>query len=364
MRRKIPIFEASRFKSMTIAAIKQDPEWKKFVTDMESALSPLQQLKQLGDKFFPGTWDDVKRSAGDSMVADGPALDVACMHMLELGGLKNLTYSDWEAGGQLLRAHAWATKDADDPTAYLDALSRTVGAYAKKRQTVLQNSSEAPEDDAPYGRFAFADQRDDVPYEKNTSEEEKSWNALAKHVLSNVPMEPDDADRLKDDLKAGRYSSVLHGPGGRWVFRGMSVSEENLRRLLRRPTGPIEQEAFQVVNRTMRPSQGASFSWSRSEEIALKFAKETSEEKPYAVIFVASTTDNPDSFLAGPGGFYKLNDLKVYRKEEESIGLGHVFVHKIYWQRRGNNRRMTMVIPEFNMSESLLRSFIKTVIQG
>lgn len=339
-------------------------EDESFAARVVEIFGPLADLRRAGHPTSRGDWELVEESA--------PARDAAVLGRRSLAAVAEAVAAGMrptsaEAAAQLAAAEeraGWSDVDR-----YLSALRRCVEAYVAQVRRLLAAPPEAPEDDAPYGKYAFANQRDDVPREDDTPEERRVWTALSRHVVDNIPMDSSDAQQLRRDLAAGRYKKVLHTPLSRWLFRGMRMSDAALRRLLRlEKDGGLPDEGSAVVDREMKarrspvtPARG-SFSWSDDLSAALKFAGKTDDLQRYAVVLVASAGANPDSFLAGTDGFYRLSDLKRYSREKEAIGLGDILVHKVYWQRLQRGEEWSLPIEEGRLEESILRLYVRGIL--
>lgn len=85
----------------------------------------------------------------------------------------------------------------------------------------LEEEPEAP--DAPFGKYAFDDKREDIPEEekeKMTPEEYKVYNALSNYISGNEKVWLDKvAPALLDLTKRGLYKKILDPSGTRFVYR-------------------------------------------------------------------------------------------------------------------------------------------------
>lgn len=204
-----------------------------------------------------------------------------------------------------------------------------------------------------FGKWAwpaarFDDEVNGAPDEPDTPEEAAALKGLRGHVINNRPMSGEAAVSLEDALASGEYTDVIKEPAEPELYRGMSVPISWLRTALK-----IEDDTSVKLPRrgeeegsfTFAPRNGASSSWTDNIKVAKNFAnwslargssdEELSDEDEadyYAsVIMVAPMSKNPNAFMAGPDGFYKLATVNRFADEDETIGLGEIKVSKIMW---------------------------------
>lgn len=197
------------------------------------------------------------------------------------------------------------------------------------------SKSEVPEEDldkAPLGKYAFApDRTDPVPEELNTSDEEHLYVGLRKHLIDNKPLANDQAAEIKDILSHDWYRTIFKEPTGTYVFRGMVANNGFMRKMNINVHGSKNGVLEKRFIYDPHENVGSS-SWTTENAIARLFTMNNEEEKPFSVILVARVSDNPEVFIEGKGGFYKLRVAKDVEKEKEVIALGSVRVCKLYWQ--------------------------------
>lgn len=192
----------------------------------------------------------------------------------------------------------------------------------------------------PLGRFAFAlnrayDQKSPPPPpEPDTPVEKKLYDAIAGHYSDNVPMKVTDAEALKSLIRRDMYNDVIKEPHVTNVYRGMSVGAKWLAKALKlKSTAGIPgkgklQRAFKFV-----PRKGASTSWTTDRNVALRFSKDSVDrDNQYGIIMVASVEENPNKFLSGPDGTYKLDVARLFDREKEATALGPVKVSSVDWE--------------------------------
>lgn len=339
-----------------------------FTAKVVEIFGPLADLRAAGHRINIRDWELVEAAAA---ARDAAVLGNRSLAVVAVAVASGIPPTSASARSQLEAAAERAGWGGVER--YLLALQRVVDRYVAEKKALLAAPVEAPEGSAPYGKWAFAAQRDDVPPEDDTPEESATLNALLGHVVDNQPMDSTDAQRIRGDLSAGRYKKVLHPPPSRWLFRGISLPLEGVSRLLRRDVEDVGERGEEIIDKPLRAqrrgadSRQDSTSWTTSLATAVKFSKfamtmSTAKKGTYAVILVASTADNPNAFLTGHDGFYRLRDLANFSKEEEIIGLGPIVVHKVYWQSIQPDESFNMDVAEDSLSESTLRRYIKEVI--
>jgi hypothetical protein len=183
--------------------------------------------------------------------------------------------------------------------------------------------------DAPLGKYAFPKLRSpgfEVPDEKNTKLEDQIGWALDDHFNDNEEFYPETAKELESILQSKKYDDILTTPRYDVVYRGMAVTKEWAEKVIGKE---IRKSAEAEVNFVFEPRQGSS-SWTGTYEIAQYFAREKSDEEHcFLAILYAKTYDNPNKFLAGKDGIYRLKEFEKYKKEDECTGLGPIKVYKI-----------------------------------
>lgn len=200
----------------------------------------------------------------------------------------------------------------------------------KENDAELEASSEAPPD-ATLGRIAFATKRKDKPFEIDTAEESRLYMALRRYFDENIPLSAGDVTQIKELLANGWYSDVFSEPQVTEVYRGMSVTDEWLKKITGQETlsdvGEID------MSKTFKP-KGDSSSWSTDSSMAEYFSIHPAQRgKGFkrAVVLHANVADNPGSFVSATG-LYGVEGLDEFTGENEVIGLGPIKIHKISWE--------------------------------
>lgn len=151
----------------------------------------------------------------------------------------------------------------------------------KKKLNKPKEEVEAP-DGAILGNYAFANVRDDVPPEVNTTVEDELEQELTTHFVNNMHMSSKSGRALKASLENGWYEKILPEPKRATVYRGLRVSEEwmikNIGENWREQFDETKEGRLKTNNMILRPNAGAgSFeaavtSWTNSIEMAREFA--------------------------------------------------------------------------------------------
>lgn len=195
---------------------------------------------------------------------------------------------------------------------------------------------EAPEkaDFRPLDDYAFALNRPEkAPEEDDNDQERELYNDIRAHFNSNKAFSVEDAQLIQQIMKKGYYKDVFHEPTVEWVYRGMGVSDEWLRKFLNLKEGEeLPKKASRKGDFKFTPFEGrGSHSWSQSVEKALEFAADGGD---HMIVLVASVKDNKYKFVSGPAGLYDVKGLDEYEREEEAIGLDQIKVAKVYWKQK------------------------------
>lgn len=192
-----------------------------------------------------------------------------------------------------------------------------------------------------FGDIAFADQRKNVAPESNTEIEQEVWEDMKLHTGKNIPIKTRTSRALRGVLQRDLYSDVLREPEVEYVYRGLRLNLETLENMLGRALADEEiRSGSSRTNFVMSPratvysddTEEGSTSWTVDLNVARKFSEVFSDSYPYATILVAKVSQNPDQFIIGPDGYYKIKGWDPYTYEKEATALGPVRVYKIYWQ--------------------------------
>lgn len=215
------------------------------------------------------------------------------------------------------------------------------------REMIVELASpQVPEkdlDDAPLGRYAFAPNReDDVPDEDNTDDEKELLKQVTGHLVHNMPMSSAASDEIRDFVDHGWYRPVFKPITSGKVYRGMTVTDDYLRKMCGINSERDGEKGHKVKSFTYQPRKdptrwghpgGASSSWTTDPEMTRQFTHTSDLEKEWQIVLVAKASDNVGTFIVGEDGFYRLRITKTMRHEKEAIALGPVHVSEIYWQR-------------------------------
>ncbi|NBW06433.1 MAG: hypothetical protein EBR82_00215 [Caulobacteraceae bacterium] len=216
-------------------------------------------------------------------------------------------------------------------------IDKTLRAYIKgmgTAQATLDKEFEKKAEEPPnsiLGSFAFAEEREDVPFEKDNAEEKKLYSGIEKHIFDNIPLNDERSKLIKKILDKGQYKKLFREPRGRAVYRGMKVSEAWLKKALKLgKKDTLKRKGRAEASFTFTPRRGDASSWASDHYAAEEFAFEGSEDGFYGVILHALSEDNAGRLLDFKN-LYDLGDLGEYQHESEVIGFGKIKVYKIEW---------------------------------
>lgn len=323
-----------------------DPEnFKEFVESLQDALVPLGKLKL--DRH------DIESLSNEVFITLNaktkfqyiPPIQVLVEAMMSDGKLKYDLDAAFDAVTLgLKKIYTAVQKLGADPLRYVYSVTLIINDFVTDYSGKETAEPESPpgQENPKYGKYLFAPQRkNQVPFEWNTGTEEKVYQALLKHVSENEPMNSDAALELMQDLEDGAYSKILHEPQAEIVYRGIALDRDALATMLGKPEFPDTGELKVSKFISSRPGgKEGSTAWTTVPAAVKKFTV-AYPGAPYSVVLYAKRSENPHTFLEGPGGFYKVPSLGVLKHEEESIALGPVRVYKIAWEKHKFGSRET-----------------------
>lgn len=202
----------------------------------------------------------------------------------------------------------------------------------------------APEG-SPLERYAFSPQRqmgpNPPPFERNVPVETALLRSINNHLEGERPLTRQQAELIYNFISQGLYPDVFMEPPQGTYYRGMILSPAIMERLgidtsvIDGSSDPIEMTGIFDISPT---GDRFSSSWTSDVEIANAFSMGNQGETlqhVYAVVFAASTEDNPGKFIDATG-FYgvDLNNYSDFSSEKEVIGLGTI---------RANHVRITRI---------------------
>lgn len=199
-------------------------------------------------------------------------------------------------------------------------------------------AKEAPQS-APFGEYAWAPHREDVKGKEPDNELEKTiYKQLQKHFgdynNKRTGLPKITTEFLYLLMEKGWYKEILHSPPYKTLYRGLHFkTEEELAEFLGKPFDDVKDSGS--IN--LKPPQsfpvqnGWTTSWSFKKKITKDFSE--AKKKGFAVTLIADAKDNPNRFIAGPGGLYDVYGLSMYHLEKETVGLEPILVRKIEWTK-------------------------------
>lgn len=356
--------------------ILRSEEFIAFTQKLESSLSKLHKFQQ--EKDFEIDFEPLGHMMdciGEKF--DGMNVEQALLPVVKHGKFPEMTSASRDDNTRrIVRLFKMMSRDGKSKSSVdstMKDIDECVDNLIKKTRAMLDKAPEnRPGDPDPiFGRFLFAPERKgEVPYETNTQAEFDAFLGLKDHIKINEPMPQDVALDLMGVLDDGSYSEILHEPKEEYVFRGISMNEEGLRNMIRLPPGEeLKESGSAVINRMLKGSsrgEGSS-SWSTNLASALEFS-EAGYSRPFSVVLVAKRSENPNSFLEGPNGLYKVKAFSSFTHEKESIALGSIRIYKVYWQLLPSGTTFQGTVAEKQRkSESrqvtLLKNFISEVVR-
>ena len=204
----------------------------------------------------------------------------------------------------------------------------------------IEQESEAPPG-SPLGRVAFAKARPNTPPEPDTALEANLLRRIQSHFAGVQLLQPKEMELIRGLMRDGIYTSIFKEPKDEVLVRGISIGEKYLRELTGLE-GEIPLKGSVETSYTYAPK--ASSSWTNNRSVAKTFAKRgtspdptwatwSSQNRPYAVVLHARVSDNPNMFVTGPDGLYKLKKIEaLFGNEHESIALGPIRIFKVEWK--------------------------------
>lgn len=219
-----------------------------------------------------------------------------------------------------------------------------------RQRHIVNDKPEAIGDDKPLDNYAFADHRRDVPKEKDNDLEQRMYGALKNHFESSKTINDNDGKLMMKLIQNGQYAKIFKKPKGITVYRGMSVSEEYLRKCIDGKVSFEGQKFGKYVRKLINkqiPTRGQkagrfefiphkgkfASSWTSDKDTAVGFSySRQHDDFTYALILEANVDENDGSFIAGPDGLYNVPEFSNYEHENEYLGLGTIKVSKIEWE--------------------------------
>ena len=139
-----------------------------------------------------------------------------------------------------------------------------------------------------FGKYAFSQQRQrfngdkQPPYEFNTAAEAKAFSALQQLVVYDDPIERDSVAALKKALRSGLYSDFLFPPEQEEVYRGISITRDELRR--QKLPIPENGKKISFTDKFVQPvrewAANPATSWSVNKGIATSFSSHHAHLQP------------------------------------------------------------------------------------
>lgn len=209
-------------------------------------------------------------------------------------------------------------------------LEQLVNKFSKKKNAKKDSINVPVEaEKGNLGKWAFAEDRTDVPYEENTKTENSLESQIVSHLSGDGTLNKSAASKIVSYIEKGQYLPLLQFPTEKYetVFRGMRISTKEFNKLF--GFIPKDRETKILDVDIWAKPRGATTSWTLSIEIAQYFANDTTPDESVAIIMAASTSVNSDKFILNPEKIYNVAKFASQKEQLETIGIGPIKIHKI-----------------------------------
>lgn len=190
------------------------------------------------------------------------------------------------------------------------------------------------------GKYAFPQDRTEntLLFEPNTKIEDALLRDINSHFNGYTKLSKESAKLIQTFLKSGKYPDMFKEPNCDKVYRGMYVSDDWIRKLLRPSKTPLTLRGKIDMNFSYIPRDNyAGSSWSTSKQYAKFWAENQRAENEIdvdnIVVLIANVSDNKQKFVIGKNGLYKLEVPSEYSNQDEAVGLGTIKVSGIEWKQ-------------------------------
>lgn len=204
------------------------------------------------------------------------------------------------------------------------------GKNALKKALRLMSAplKEEPEPEgAPFGKYAFDDERPEIPEterEQPTPDEKEAYSAIASYVSFNRKSDLDkSADLLLSLVKKGLYKPVLDPGDGLTVYRILLLSKaEDIQEIVPASQEDIE-EPYGLFGPGILVPKGSRISgWTSKFKLVLSFTAQAEGENHIFMVFKAKV-GAPNAFFGKPGVLATITDY-VFASEMETVAVGPV----------------------------------------
>jgi hypothetical protein len=176
-----------------------------------------------------------------------------------------------------------------------------------------------------WGRYLFAPARHDVPFEENTEDEQKAYEAIWDMLFENTPIPNDVANQILKLISNGEYRNFLAPPNVNQFYRGMSnISTKHLSKWLgEAPKGNREKDVSMVFS-----PKGSGSSWTIKEEVTAAYTNETKDGN-WSIVMTAPKSGN--KFIFNPKTLYKIGDFAGSDSHDNASS------HEVFCSRTSKN---------------------------
>lgn len=338
-------------RNFKLAAVKQDINHGAIARINKQVKEAVKTVENINDPFFLETMDSLKELSHMIDKSSNKVLTDINDILLRVLGPTDNSYSSWATifSDMINTTHVaelsfyklkeayriWEVTPEEKRLTLIERTREALDPYIKRfleksEKLKAANPPEENEDDV-LNQYAFAPARGrDHPYEKNNKKEAKLYTALQQHFTNNVPVSPAIAAEIYEILKSNKYQTVFKEPEQEFVYRGMSVKPEYVKKVL--GVNQIDSSGVHEASFTWTPLEGRGVtSWTIEKNRAIAFANDNAKEGNLQVLLEAAIVDNVNKFVQGPDGLYNVTGFDSYKSEKEAIGLGPIKVSKIYW---------------------------------
>lgn len=216
----------------------------------------------------------------------------------------------------------------------------TIPKLLKLKNVQEKRVSDAPPEGETWGKYLFSPARDDVPYEANTPDEARAFDAIVSMLTQNKHLPNVIAKQLVTLASRGEYTDFLV-PDASVFYRGMiNLTDEQIANLL----GDVPTSTSGVLKTSVvfRPKRVGS-SWTTEESVADVYMNHGANHQDkiqnrWGVIMVADKMNNPTTFILNPKKLYTIpqfrgNDSVHTFTSSEVYAVGPVKLSKIIFQK-------------------------------
>jgi hypothetical protein len=210
-------------------------------------------------------------------------------------------------------------------------------SHIKTNRDINKRITPAQESD-PLGRWAFAEERSDVPWEQNTNGEDTLYTELQRHFKNGSTLSVELSDMISSFIERDLYPDYFTPADTReTLYRGMLVKREWLEAAIGSSDTTQPQQGSITKKFVFKPYAGVgTTSWTSDKKTSSSFSRVQVDNKhdrshEFSVVLTASVKDNTSKFVRVPDDSNE-GGLSL-RLEHEVLGLGDIHVKKLEWKK-------------------------------